>query len=168
MGGIEVTKKVSESAVLFSMRGETATGPRPGSGKLPLFLEVAAVALTTSGQSFIIPRGPGAKDGTPFGCFEWLTVCFFGFLVEQQSCELAAWQLSSATIALAECSATIEISAPVAVLLQPNKQPPAIQIETLNASSRRTIFIERNEYILAQKSTPDCGFCRETLVRREI
>jgi hypothetical protein len=136
------------------MRGKRAIGPRPGSGKLPLFLEVAAVALTTSGQSFIIPRGPGAKDGTPFGCFELLTVCFFGFLVEQQSCELAAWQLSAAIIALAECSAAIEPSAPMAELLQPNKQPPAIQIDTLNASRNRTAFIERNELIFARKSTP--------------
>jgi hypothetical protein len=54
-----------------------------------VFFEVAAVEFTTSGHSFIIPRGPGTKDGiTASGCFRLLAACFFGFgiVALQQSC----------------------------------------------------------------------------------
>jgi hypothetical protein len=50
---------------------------------VPLF-EVAAVAFTASGQSFIMSRGPGANDGNPTGCLKLRTPCFFAFFAVQQ------------------------------------------------------------------------------------
>ena len=35
----------------------------------------------------------------------------------------------------------------MAVLVQPNRHAPAIQIETLNDSSNRTTFLEKNDFI---------------------
>ena len=45
--------------------------PLPGCGSWLLLFDIAAVAPTASGQSFIDSRGPGMKAGTPVGCFEW-------------------------------------------------------------------------------------------------
>ena len=51
---------------------------------------------------------------------------------------------------MVESSTLLLGSAPMAVLLQPIKHPPAIQNETLNTSVKRKAFIERNEIIFAQ------------------
>ena len=97
-------RKVSDCSDVVSTKGKTATGPRAGSGKLLLLLDVATVALTISGQSFIMPRGAGVKDVPVVGRCELRAICFFGFWVAQQSCERAAWQLSPATTVCAESS----------------------------------------------------------------
>jgi len=74
---------VSDCADVVSTKGKTATGLRAGSGKELLLLDVAAVALTISGQSFIIPPDvgmkDGMKDGPAVGRCEWCATCFFGF-----------------------------------------------------------------------------------------
>jgi hypothetical protein len=57
---------------------------RPGSDACVLLFEVAAVAFTASGQSFIMSGGPGANDGNPNGCLKLRTACFFVFFGEQQ------------------------------------------------------------------------------------
>ena len=62
---------------------------------------------------------------------------------------------------MVESSTLLLGSAPMAVLLQPSKHPPAIQSETLNTSVKRKAFIERNEIIFAQQSTPQAQLCRE-------
>ena len=114
-----------------------------------LFFEVTAVAFVTSGQSFIMPRGTGAKEATPSGCLTLRVVCFFGFgfCLAQQSCEGAertVLQLSPASIVGTESSA---VSAVTAALLQPKRHPPAIQTETLIVSSKRTALFEKNKLI---------------------
>ena len=42
----------------------------------------------------------------------------------------------------------------MAVLLQPKRQPPAIQMDTLIDSSNRTNLFEKNRLIFELKSTP--------------
>jgi hypothetical protein len=122
-------------AFVFSMNGETTTGPRAGSIEWPLLFETTTVALTTSGQSFIVPRGVGARAGSVARCVELRAICFLDFLAAQQLCERLAWQLSPAD---AVCT---EVSAAMALVVQPNRQPPAIQTETLTARSNRMGFI---------------------------
>jgi hypothetical protein len=51
------------------MSGKLAIGALPGSGTWLLFFAVTAVALAAKGQSCIVPRGAGMKEGTPFGAF---------------------------------------------------------------------------------------------------
>ena len=53
-------------------------------------------------------------------------------------------QLSPASIVGAELSA---VSAAIVILLQPKRQPPAIQIDTLIESNNRTTLFEKNKLI---------------------
>ena len=51
------------------------------------------------------------------------------------------------------------------MLLQPKRQPPAIQIETLIERSNRTNLFEKNRLISVLKSTPAPSFCRESFAK---
>jgi hypothetical protein len=54
-------------------------------------------------------------------------------------------------------------SAPTVLLLQPKRQPPAIQIETLIARSNRTALFARNNRMTARSLLPRNCFCRENV-----
>jgi hypothetical protein len=56
---------------------------------------------------------------------------------------LFAWQLS----ALSTAAVALSTSAPIA-LLQPKRQPPAIQIDTTAERSNRATLFEKNKLIL--------------------
>jgi len=87
LGGNEFTTNVFDRSFVLSTNGDRTTGARAGSVEWPLFFEMTAVELTTSGQSFTIPRGVGARVGSVDGCFGVRAICFFGFLAAQQSCD---------------------------------------------------------------------------------
>ena len=142
MGRNETLRVMSEYSFCLSKVGRAATGPRAGSGNCILLFEVAAVELVTSGQSFIMPCGTGTKDATPGSRFRVFAVRFFGFAVAvaQQSCECFAWQLWLSAVA-------VELSTSAPIVLQPKRQPPAIQMETLTESSNRTALFEKNRLI---------------------
>ena len=99
---------------------------------------MAAVALTARGQSCIVPRKSGLNEGTPG--FE---IIGFELVVTFFSCAVP-WQLSLATTAGALCSA------PITLPVQPNRHPPAIQIETPIENSSRTTFIEKTRPIVTE------------------
>jgi len=113
--------------VATSKRGKAVIEVRAESGTWVLFFDVAAVALTASGQSFT-PSGAGSSPGTFFGWLDLLATCL-------------AWQLSPALTVCAPWLVECALSAPTAMLLQPRRHPPAIQIETVAAS---TDLSERN------------------------
>ena len=138
----------------LSILGNNATGVRPGSGMLPLLLEGTAVVLTMSGQS-AIPRGVAVS--VPLGAvcnvsFRVVTgaavltgcVACFGFV--QQLCAAAGSQVSpSITVSLDST-----VSAPIAcMLLQPNRQPPAIQTDTMKARRTRENLLNRADFTAA-------------------
>jgi hypothetical protein len=128
----------------------------------PLLLDVAAVVLTISGQ-FAIPLGallsvpPGAALNASFRTITadvWRTAfrtgCFADFGFVQQLCPPAASQVSPSTTVVLESTG----SAPIACILpHPNRQPPAIQTDTLKARRTREVLMNRTD-LIAQKSTP--------------
>ena len=124
---------------------------------LPLLLDVTAVVLTMSGQS-AIPFGAEASvspgtDGNAFfvvaTVFDDLTGCGVGFVVAacfgfvQQLCAFAVSQVSPSTT----ISLDSTVSAPMTcMLLQPNRHPPAIHIDTIKASRTRGNLMNRADF----------------------
>ena len=108
-----------------------------------LFFEVAAVAFVTSGQSFIMPRGVGVKDANLQAALPcvWFAALAFDFRSSRVSARV--WQLSPCL----DLWITGVCQPPSSVLLQPKRQPPAIQIDTLIDSSNRTALFEKNKLI---------------------
>jgi hypothetical protein len=130
----------------LSIFGNNATGVRAGSGTLPLLLDVTAVVFTMSGQS-AIPLGAvvSVSPGTD-GCADCCgcATCF-GFV--QQLCATAGSQVSpSTTVALESISGNPTVSAPIACMLQPNRHPPAIHIDTITASRTRGNLMNRTDF----------------------
>lgn len=86
------------------------------------------------------------KDVTPSSSFRLSVDCFLGFDFDfgcsQQSCDGMAWQLAPASTVVSSAD-----SAPMAPVAQPNRHPPAIQIETLTERSNRTALFEKNRLI---------------------
>ena len=84
-------------------------------------------------------------------------VCFFGFLA-------FAWRQQSVRTRCLDscrpprsCSRSRRFQQPCVVLLQPKRQPPAIQIDTLIDSSNRTALLKKTH---RWKSTLSAIFCR--------
>ena len=140
LGRYEEVLISSACSIGFSRLGNDAAGVRPGSGMLPLLLDVAAVVLTINGQS-AIPRGLGAVAGASLRVDALLAGCFAGFV--QQLCEAYGSQLSPSTTVVLESSA----SAPIAcILLQPKRHPPAIHTDTVKARRTRGILMKRADF----------------------
>jgi hypothetical protein len=142
LGRYDEVLVTSACSIWLSLLDDTATGARPGSGMLPLLLDVTAVVLTMSGQS-AIPRGPGTVAGASFRVVAFLTGCFADFGFEQQLCAADVSQLSPSTTIVLDSS----ISAPITcILLQPKRHPPAIHTETVKARRTRGILMNRADF----------------------
>ena len=142
----------------LSTAGSTATGVRPGSGWLPLLFDVAAVLFASNGQSCIpcagavsVPLGSAATGilGRRRVVFAFAFCGFFCFtapgLVQQLCvCAEAVRQFSSPAALALDGVASAAITF---MLLQPNKQPPAIHTETQTARSNRVNLMNRATFI---------------------
>ena len=119
---------------------------------LPLLLDVAAVVLTISGQ-FAIPFG--ALLSVPLcvvvkasfriatgAAFRTGCLADFGFV--QQLCAAAGSHVSPSTTVVLELTGSAPITC---ILLQPNRQPPAIQTDTLKARRTREVLMNKTDFI---------------------
>lgn len=115
----------------------------------PLLLAVTALRLAISGQS-AIPRGavvsvlPGVVNDFLAVVSTVLTGCLVDFGFVQQLCAGAGSQLSPSTTISSDSTVP---AAKTCMLLQPNKQPPAIHTDTIKARRTRGILMNRANFI---------------------
>ena len=114
---------------------------------MPLLFDVTAVAFVISGQSFMLCGNAVSaelsvvafKRRAVTGAFAFLGFVFCAFGRVQQSCWRDLLQLSSETAAVVLSGETSAAS--TSLLLQPNRQPPAIHTDTLTAKSSRVALL---------------------------
>lgn len=137
-------------SIWFSMRGNNVTEVRPGSGMSLLLLAVTALRFAISGQS-LIPRGAVLRvlSGVVVKDFfavvsTVLTGCLVAFGFVQQLWAAAGSQLSPSTTVSSDSTVS---AANTCMLLQPNRQPPAIHTDTIKARRTRGILMNRANFI---------------------